>query len=182
MALFPGLHRWAGTRKVKPIWILLEQEIVSGSGISWAICKSAPRSRQITMPAPHYSVFYRPDALPAAQPTVSKHWRHKNCPRFPQILRDAAKIFIALTGGKIWQLYLSQIHWKKILKFCWKLTVSQVTRNFTGQKSYKNVERFYYGCAKFQSWPSNSEILRDKNVKTLIISSQFLMKNKEWFQ
>ena len=43
---------------------------------SWTICKSAPRSRQITMPAPHHSVFYRPDALPAAQPTASKHWRH----------------------------------------------------------------------------------------------------------
>ena len=49
---------------------------MSGSGISWAMCKSAPRSRQITMPAPHHSVFYRPDALPAAQPTVSEHWRH----------------------------------------------------------------------------------------------------------
>ena len=32
--------------------------------------QSAPCSRQITMPAPHHSVFYRPDALPAAQPTV----------------------------------------------------------------------------------------------------------------
>jgi len=74
-ALFPGLQRWAGTRKVKPIWILLKQETVSGSGISWAICKSAPISRQITMPAPHHSVFYRLDALPAAQPTASKHWR-----------------------------------------------------------------------------------------------------------
>ena len=50
---------------------------MSGSGISWAICKSAPRSRQITMPKPHHSVFYRPDALPAAQPTVSKHWKQK---------------------------------------------------------------------------------------------------------
>jgi len=56
-ALFPGLPGWAGTRKVKPIWILLKQETVSGSGISWAICKSAPRSRQITTPAPHHSVF-----------------------------------------------------------------------------------------------------------------------------
>jgi len=56
MALCLGLPRWAGTRKVKPIWILLEQETVSGSGISWAICKSAPRSRQITTPAPHHSV------------------------------------------------------------------------------------------------------------------------------
>ena len=55
--LFPGLPGWAGTRKVKPIWILLKQETVSGSGISWAICKFAPCSRQITMPAPHHSVF-----------------------------------------------------------------------------------------------------------------------------
>ena len=74
-ALFPGPHGWAGTRKVKPIWILLKQETVSVSGISWAVCKSAPHSRQITTPAPHHSVFYRPDALPAAQPTASKHWR-----------------------------------------------------------------------------------------------------------
>ena len=76
-ALCPGLPavgRYA--RKVKPIWILLKQETVSGSGISWDICKSAPRCRQITTPAPRHSVFYRLDALPAAQPTVSKHWRH----------------------------------------------------------------------------------------------------------
>ena len=72
-ALFPGLPRWASTRKVKPIWILLKQETVSGSGISWAICKSAPCSRHLTMPAPHHSVFYRPDAHPATQPTASKH-------------------------------------------------------------------------------------------------------------
>jgi len=58
-ALFPGLPRWAGTRKVKPISISLKQETVSGSGISWAICKSAPRSRQITTPAPHH--FLRPN-------------------------------------------------------------------------------------------------------------------------
>jgi len=31
-ALFPGLPSWAGTRKVKPNWILLRQETVSGSG------------------------------------------------------------------------------------------------------------------------------------------------------
>jgi len=72
-AIFLGLPRWAGTRKVKPIWILLKQETVSDSGISRAVCKSAPRSRQITTPAPHHSFFYRLDALPAAQPTVSMH-------------------------------------------------------------------------------------------------------------
>ena len=71
-ALFPGLPRSAGTRKVKPIWILLKQEIVSGSGISWAIYKSALRSRQITTPAP-----YRPPLsflqarCPSCRPTNS---------------------------------------------------------------------------------------------------------------
>jgi len=43
---------------VKPIWISWSKRlIVSGSGISWAISKSTPRLRQITMPAPHHSVF-----------------------------------------------------------------------------------------------------------------------------
>jgi len=46
--------------------------------MSWAMCKSAPRPRPITMPAPHHSVIYRLDALPATQPTVSKYWRHTN--------------------------------------------------------------------------------------------------------
>jgi len=63
-ALFPRLTRWAGTRKVKPIWILLKQVTVNSSGISWA---STPPL-----------CFYRPDALPATQPTASKHWRQEN--------------------------------------------------------------------------------------------------------
>ena len=45
-------------KKAKPSWILLKQETVSGCGISWAVCKSAPRSRQITMPTPHHSVAF----------------------------------------------------------------------------------------------------------------------------
>ena len=76
-ALCPGLSAWAGTGKVKPIRILQKQETVSGSGISWAICNFAFRSRQITTPVPTHSDFYRLDALPAAQPTSSKHWRQK---------------------------------------------------------------------------------------------------------
>ena len=44
-------------QKGKPIWILLKRETVSGSGVSLAICKSAPCSRRTTMPAPHHSVF-----------------------------------------------------------------------------------------------------------------------------
>jgi len=76
---FSGTTRVTSTRKIKPIWISLKQRTVRGSGISWAMYKSAPRSRQITMPAPHHSVFYRPDALPATQPTASKHWMQAGC-------------------------------------------------------------------------------------------------------
>ena len=67
---FPGLPGWASTRKAKPNWILLKQETVSGSGISWAICKSAHRSRQITTPAPHNSVFLQA-GCPSCRPTNS---------------------------------------------------------------------------------------------------------------
>ena len=67
-ALFLGLPRWASTRKVKPTWILLKQETVSGSGISWAICKSALRSRQITTPVPHHSSFLQA-GCPSCRPT-----------------------------------------------------------------------------------------------------------------
>ena len=72
-ALFQGLPRSASTKKVKPIWVLLKQETVSGSDVSRAICKSAPCPRQMTTPAPHHLVFYRPDALLPPQPTASKH-------------------------------------------------------------------------------------------------------------
>jgi len=37
------------------------------------ICTSLQTDNHAMMPVPHHSVFYRPDALPAAQPTASKH-------------------------------------------------------------------------------------------------------------
>ena len=43
---------------------------VSVSGIRWAICKSAPRSGQITTPAPHHSVFLQA-GCPSCCPTNS---------------------------------------------------------------------------------------------------------------
>ena len=51
-ALFPGL------------------QAVSGSGIIWAICKSASRSRQITMPALYHSSFLQA-RCPSCRPTNS---------------------------------------------------------------------------------------------------------------
>jgi len=46
------------------MWILTKQELM---GWQWHQLDRmqifAPRSRQITMPAPHHSTFYRPNAL-----------------------------------------------------------------------------------------------------------------------
>ena len=35
--------------------------------------KPAPRFTEITTPAPHHLIFFRLEAIPDAQPTVSKH-------------------------------------------------------------------------------------------------------------
>ena len=69
MALCPGLPGWASTRKVKP----RDSEWQWHQLSRMQICISL---QTITMTAAHHSVFYRLDALPAAQPTASKHWRH----------------------------------------------------------------------------------------------------------
>ena len=69
----------------KPIWILLKQETVKGSGISRDICKSAPRSRQVTMPAPHRSVFLQA-GCPSCCPTNSVK-ALKTCVAYWQLIR-----------------------------------------------------------------------------------------------
>jgi len=60
--MLSGTTRMSQYQKGKTNLDLLEQNIVNGSGIYWAICKSAPNPRQITTPA-----------LPTAQPTAAKH-------------------------------------------------------------------------------------------------------------
>ena len=56
------------TRKVKTNPDFLEQEIVSGSGICWAICKSAPHPRQ---PRQHPTTQLLQAGCPSCHPTNS---------------------------------------------------------------------------------------------------------------
>ena len=92
---------------------------MSGSGISWATHRSVPRSRQITMPAPHHSVFYRPNALPAAQPTVSKYWRPSgdtdNCSKIfagQKLLRSPNWQHQGISRNRIQHSVLRPFHYK----------------------------------------------------------------------
>ena len=100
-ALFPGLPGWAGTRKVNQSGFYWSKRQCD-RGISWAICKSAPRSRQITTPAPHHSVFHRPDALPATQPTASKHWRQQIIiiKRVPKCIKTGGSVLFIIQGQR----------------------------------------------------------------------------------
>ena len=74
-ALFPGLPRWAGTRKGKT-----NLDFTGARDSEWQwhqlghtqVCTLLQTD---TTPAPHHSVFYRPDALPAAQPTANNFYK-----------------------------------------------------------------------------------------------------------
>jgi len=93
-ALFPGPPGWAGARKL----------------LDFMVQGKINRGRHTLHPAGHHSIwtnlcpppsppfFYRPDALPAAKPTVSKHWRQQKtlCPfiylNFIQLLHSQCSV------------------------------------------------------------------------------------------
>ena len=67
---FSGTTQVSWYQKGKTNTVFLKQETVSGSGISWAICKSASRSRQITMPVPYHSSLT--DRMPFLPPNQQR--------------------------------------------------------------------------------------------------------------
>ena len=68
---FPAGPGLAGTR-MSAFWILLELRVMGGGGNNWS-CKVCKAPVKMSPPTNQHPVFYRPDALPVAKPTVSKH-------------------------------------------------------------------------------------------------------------
>ena len=64
----PGGSGLAST-KMSSFWLLLQLRMMK---VVVLTCKAPVKS---SPPTNQYPVFYRPDALPVAKPTVSKHWR-----------------------------------------------------------------------------------------------------------
>ena len=137
-AVCPGLPRWAGTRKLKPIWILLKQETVSGSGSSWAICKSAPRFRQITTPAPHHSVFTgRMPFLPPKQQRQSTEGNyHSTC-----IIIQHAFRMSKYDGIN------SHLH-RRIWKYIWIVFAFNFNNRSTASRHPLNTQPYTCQCLK----------------------------------
>jgi len=71
-ALFPGPPGWAGARR-ELLDFMVQGKINRGRHTDHPAGCHSIRTNQC--PPPPSPIFYRPDALPAAQPTVSKHWR-----------------------------------------------------------------------------------------------------------
>ena len=74
--------------------------VVSGSGISWAICKSAYRSRQMTTPTPHHSVFSQA-GCPSCHPTNSVKALKATAVTLPNLKRFFKKLSPADSLGNL---------------------------------------------------------------------------------
>jgi len=68
--LFPGPPMWAGARRKLLHFMVQDNRGRHTDHLTG--CHSIRTNQCPPQPSPH---FYRPDALPATQPTVSKHWR-----------------------------------------------------------------------------------------------------------
>ena len=75
-ALFPGPPGWAGaTRELLDFMVQGDWEINRGRHTNHLAGRHSIRTQQCSPPPS--PIFYRPDAFPASQPTVSKHWRQQ---------------------------------------------------------------------------------------------------------
>jgi len=78
---------------------------VSGSGISWAVCKSAPRSRQITTPAPHHSLCHtkrelrRSDTAPELEQTAQQITSSSTSNLFLSVCPQATHFTFSTSGS-----------------------------------------------------------------------------------
>ena len=135
---------------------------MSGSGISWARCKSAPCFRQITTPAPHSSVFTgRMPFLPPNQQRQStegiKHWRN-------QALKESSTEGISPKQSKHWKSATFQnrsifCYKHQIVRNCNMTIFLLRPKSSTTQLYFQQWENFTVNTCLF-SFSSTIEILQ----------------------
>ena len=85
----------------------------TGSGISWAMCKYAPRSRQITMPAPHHSVFFTgrmpSGVLPKMEVGICKGARQRDW-RYPAYLWSLRWVYAVKKNPGGWYTLYTRVY------------------------------------------------------------------------
>ena len=137
-------------QKGKPFWILVKQDMM---GWQWhqldhtqLICTSLQTDNHASTSS---LTVYRPDALPAGQPTASKHWRHPTASKHWRYRQKQCQII-----HERWACYTAQSNTPTL---CWKSNSS------TGP--YRTPERgfnmfifhiyiYWFDNGLTTSWPS----------------------------
>ena len=90
----------------KPVFIEAKDDGSGGNNWSYKVVQSSSQVVTTHKPLPS---FYRPDALPVAQPTVSKRWKEKYhipCTCLPKLTWGSSN-FVWMTNKK-WMFSLSE--------------------------------------------------------------------------
>jgi len=96
-ALFPGPPEWAGARR-ELLDFMLQGKTNRGRHTDHPAGHHSIQTKQC--PPPPSPIFYRPDALPATQPTVSKHWRqlaHSDYGQDARVLLNSVTCTVSIT-------------------------------------------------------------------------------------
>ena len=106
-ALFPGLPGWAGTRKVKPIWILLKQETVAvASAGPYASLHLAPDRQPHQHPTTQFFTGRMPFLPPNQQRQCTEGWEMKNKSRLScqSSVQRCVRYYTSAYYGVLWVL------------------------------------------------------------------------------
>jgi len=100
-------------------------------------------SSQTTTPTSHHSLFYRPDALPAAQPTASKYWRHqvKYSKYDPINVTIAWAVFLSSIAMRYLGSAVAQHTHQMHPEDCWKCRPMLQSHGLTAWNRRKSVRR-----------------------------------------
>jgi len=123
------------------------------SGIRGNIKQSAPRSRQITTPTPHHSIFYRLNAPPDAQPTGSKHLRQNKSKDNNRNQKSTANWSENATAATDAHTYVcTQLH-THIGMYAYRWTDNQKTLGLRPHLQGKKVCQYNWHSAGSLGWP-----------------------------
>ena len=126
------------TRKVKTNLDLLEQETVSGNGICWAICKSAPHPRQ---PRQHPTTQFFTGRMPFLPP--NQQCQSTEGHTMPCFFTMPSKNWARITS--VWLLTFSAMQLYEIFKnaelkeYFWFLYCLVCTRQHVRMKNNKGI-------------------------------------------
>ena len=145
---------------MSPLWVWLElrvMEVVSGDNWRYRTCKAPVKSS----PTNQHPVFYRPDALPVAQPTVSKL---SNFQYFQQLLiirgpvnNIATKNTGTLRGSWRWKccFVCAQLSCWDLFRICWRRGRGMCATYFVKEPNIS----IYFFFPPITQWCSISDVL-----------------------